>query len=100
MALAFVSVFGLATRLMALERRLASWEKSERLTPQRLAELAEVSEAVKRAEELLVKVNRREIARAKPRAEDGEFRPWANGSDKDALRRRAGLVAGQPAPHK
>jgi len=83
-----------------MERRLAAWEKSERLTPQRLAELAEVNEAVKRAEELLVKVNRREIARAKPRAEDGTYTPWANGSDKDALRRRAGLRAGQPAPHK
>jgi hypothetical protein len=100
MALAFVSVFGLVTRQMALERRLSSWEKSERLTPQRLAELAELNTAVERGLDLLKKLNQREVMRA--RRDDGTYAPMhgANGSDKDELRRRAGLRAGNPAPHQ
>lgn len=74
-----------------------SLEKSERLTPSTRAELAEFKEAIARAEELLAKVNRREIARAKPRNEAGEFEGAT--SIKDALRRKAGIVAGQPARH-
>lgn len=80
-----------------LNTQVANVERSERLTPARLAELAEVKAATERATELLTKVNRREIAAAKRRDHDGTF---ANGSDKDELRRRAGLVAGKPAPHQ
>jgi hypothetical protein len=78
-------------------------EKSERLTPSKLAAFSEFSEALTRAEELLVKVNRREIARAKKDETTGKFVVRANGSGpmsvKDELRLRAGLRAGMPAPH-
>lgn len=80
---------------------LSQLERTERLTPSRLAELAEFREALSRCEQLLEKVNRREIAAAKRRADDGTFAP--NGGDvaslKDALRRKAGLKAGEPARH-
>jgi len=79
--------------------RLCTVEKSERLTPSKLAELSEFREALSRCEELLVKVNRREIARAKPRDSDGTYINNAQ-SLKDQLRARAGLRAGQPAPHQ
>lgn len=78
---------------------ISGLEKSERLTPSKLAELAEFNEGLKRAEELLVKVNRREIARAKKRSDDGTFVNGAH-SPKDELRIRAGLRAGRPAPHQ
>lgn len=78
---------------------ISGLEKSERLTPSKLAEFAEFHEALKRAEELLVKVNRREIARAKKRDNDGTFVNGAH-SPKDELRIRAGLRAGRPAPHQ
>lgn len=78
---------------------MSNVERSERLTPARLAQLAEVNTALDRAEQLLLKVNRREIAAAKKRDSDGTYISGANGSDKDALRRRAGLRAGHPAPH-
>lgn len=79
--------------------RVSEVETSERLTPSKLAALSEFNEALQRCEELLVKVNRREIARAKPRSDDGTF----NGAPrdlKDQLRMRAGLRAGQPARHQ
>jgi len=90
-------VAGLQLRLEQCEVQMANVERSERLTPSRIAELADLKEAVSRTEDLLLKVNRREIARAKRRDDDGTF---TNGTDKDALRRRAGLRAGQPAPHQ
>jgi hypothetical protein len=70
------------------------------LTPSKLAALAEFSEALTRAEELLAKVNRREIARAKSRADDGTYIKPNGATTKDQLRMRAGLVAGRPAPHQ
>lgn len=84
-----------------LSGAVSQLERTERLTPSRLAELAEFREALSRAEQLLEKVNRREIARAKPRAEDGTY-ARSNGAavTKDELRARAGLRAGHPAPHQ
>jgi len=98
-ALAILTVFGLASRLLTLERRVAQWERSERITPAKLAEISEVNEAVQRGLDLLKKLNQREVMRA--RRDDGKYAPMhgANGSDKDELRRRAGLTAGKPAPH-
>jgi len=87
----------LELRLQELERMFAQLERSERLTPTKLAELGEVNEGIKRGEQLLKKLNQREVMRE--RRADGSY-AHMNGSDKDALRRRAGLVAGQPAPHK
>lgn len=100
----YASVLGLRrctalyATLASVQSRCSALETAPRLTPLMLAELSEFSEALKRAEELLVKVNRREIARAKPRADDGTY---LNGgrSLKDQLRERAGLRAGHPAPH-
>lgn len=80
---------------------ISALEKAERLTPSKLAELSEFNAALQRAEELLLKVNRREIARAKARESDGTYSP-PNGAGtlKDQLRAKAGLRAGQPAPHQ
>jgi len=79
---------------------VSEWEATMRSMPSRLADLAELRAAVDRAEDLLLKVNRREIARAKTRDESGAF-TRANGfsTTKDELRARAGLRAGMPAPH-
>lgn len=75
-------------------------EATKPLTPSSLAELAELREAVTRAEDLLVKVNRREIARSKSRDEAGQFARLNGHTSKDELRARAGLRAGLPAPHQ
>jgi len=91
-------MLGLQLRLQQCEQQLAQLERSERLTPTRLAELGELREAVNRADALLTKVNRREIAAAKRRDDEGQF-SRANGRDKDELRRRAGIRAGVPAEH-
>lgn len=90
-------VLGLQLRLEQCETQLANIERTERMTPAKLAELSEVNEGVQRAQDLLKKLNQREVMRA--RRDDGTYAPM-NGSDKDALRRRAGLRAGMPAPHK
>lgn len=57
-------------------------------------ELAEMHDAIGKAEELLKKVNQREVMRA--RRSGNAIDPAAT---KDELRRAAGLVAGKPAPH-
>jgi len=80
---------------------ISEMEKAERLTPSKLAALSEFNEALQRCEELLLKVNRREIARAKARASDGSYvGPNGAGETKEQLRARAGLLAGRPAPHQ
>lgn len=84
----------------ALRFRLSEMEKSTLLTPSKLSALAEYNESLQRCEELLLKVNRREIARAKKRSDDGTFTDQPALTLKDQLRKRAGLVAGQPAPHR
>lgn len=89
----------LSAELARLQSQLSELERSERLTPSRLAQLAEVNESLNRAEELLAKVNRREIARAKARSEDGTYAAPVAGTIKDQLRLKAGLRAGQPALH-
>ena len=110
LSLAVVAVIAAATALFLLARlsatvvslsgALSTLEKTERLTPSRLAELAEYRESLARAEQLLEKVNRRAIANAKPRSEDGTFAPGGDVANlKDALRRKAGLKAGEPARH-
>jgi hypothetical protein len=90
----------LSATLANVLSRCSALETQERLTPSKLAALSEFSEALTRAEELLLKVNRREIARAKKRSDDGTFTVNGAESLKDQLRRRAGLRAGQPAPHQ
>lgn len=92
--------YRLSVRLARLQSSLYAMEHSERLTPSKLAQLSDVNEALARAEDLLLKLNRREIARAKKRADDGTFAEPATGATlKDQLRAKAGLRAGQPALH-
>ena len=86
--------------LASVSSRCSAVETQERLTPSKLAALSEFSEALTRAEELLLKVNRREIARAKARADDGTYVKVNGTETKDQLRMRAGLIAGRPAPHQ
>lgn len=74
---------------------LSRFEAAERLTPSRLAELAAVRDAVEKGNDLLKRVNSREVMRA--RRMNGDHDP---NETKDDLRRRAGLIAGRPAPHK
>lgn len=97
-------ITAISAKVASALSRVYEVETSERLTPSRLAALSEFSEALTRAEELLVKVNRREIARAKKDETSGKFVSRANGSGgltlKDQLRQQAGLRAGMPAPHK
>lgn len=85
----------------SISGRMSSLEKTERLTPSSLAQLAEFRAAIDSAEDLLAKVNRRMIAAGKARTDDGTFRPrdLSGPVSKDELRRAAGLRAGQPAPH-
>lgn len=90
----------LSATLASVKSRLSEVETAERLTPSKLVALQEFSEALTRCEELLVKVNRREIARAKKRSDDGTFTVNGSESLKDQLRRRAGLRAGEIPKHQ
>jgi len=101
LAIALFSLRRSSVTAAQLYGELSQLERTERLTPSKLAELAEFREALQRAEALLEKVNRREIARAKPRADDGTYaKPNGAAVTKDELRMRAGLIAGRPAPHQ
>jgi len=98
-----LSVWGLKVTFAmraALLSRLSEMEKQTPLTASKLAALAEYNESLQRCEELLLKVNRREIARAKKRSDDGTFSDAEPLTLKDQLRKRAGLIAGKPAPHR
>lgn len=88
-------VQGLSARLATLTGELSHFEAAERLTPSRLAELAAVNDAIQKGNDLLKRVNSREVMRA--RRTNGDHDP---NETKDDLRRRAGLVAGRPAPHR
>lgn len=99
-AWAVLAVRRLSVSIATALSLISEMEKAERLTPSKLAALSEFNEALQRAEELLLKVNRREIARAKRRADDGTFHNPDAPVSKDELRMRAGLRAGQPARHQ
>lgn len=99
-AYAIRSCIRLSATVASVSSRCSAVETQERLTPSKLAALSEFSEALTRAEELLLKVNRREIARAKARADDGTYVKVNGTETKDQLRMRAGLIAGRPAPHQ
>jgi ABC-type multidrug transport system fused ATPase/permease subunit len=87
------------TREVSASVARLSGELSERattkdLTASSLAELAELRDAIDKGNELLKRVNQREVMRAR---RETPINPHAS---KDELRRAAGLVAGKPAPHK
>lgn len=87
------------TALIATVRSMTlQWDQMQPLTSSSLAALAEMQDSLKRGEELLLKVNRREIANAKNRASDGTFNTGA--TLKDQLRAQAGLRAGQVPRHQ
>jgi hypothetical protein len=88
------TVFAMSAQVTGIESRL---DQMPTLTPSLLVELAELKESLRRGEELLVKVNRREIANAKARAGNGTF---STVTTKDELRARAGLRAGQVPRHE
>lgn len=91
-----VSALGdyVSAEIASVSGALSRMEKSERLTPSMLAELADVKDAIEKGNALLKKVNSREVMRA--RRENGEIDGVVT---KEELRRRAGLIAGKPAPH-
>lgn len=100
-ASAYTTAKRLSATLADVQQQLLQLETSQHLTPSKLAALTEFSEALTRCEELLLKVNRREIARAKARDGDGTYiKSNGAGTLKDQLRARSGLVAGRPAPHQ
>lgn len=79
---------------------LSSLEKSERLTPSKLAELADVRDAIEKGLALLKRINSREVMRERNRIGANEdAAPSDPASLKAYLRRKAGLIAGQPARH-
>lgn len=88
------TVFALSAEVTGLGSRL---DQMPTLTPSSLVALAELKESLQRGEELLAKVNRREIANAKARGENGTFSGGA--TLKDQLRAQAGLRAGQVPRH-
>lgn len=86
-----------SAEIVQLSGRLSDLERSERLTPSKLAELADVRDAIDKGNALLKRVNSREVMRAR---RDDALAAVDTGNTKDDLRRRAGLVAGKPAPHQ
>lgn len=84
--------------------RISELEKPQRSTASLLAASAELRESCERAETLLDRINKRDAVRAsRERRSDGTFSATSisNPADlKQQLRIRAGLVAGQPAPHQ
>lgn len=67
------------------------------LTSSQLAELAEVRDAIEKGNALLKRINQRETMRDR---RESSGRPSVDSiTDKDQLRRIAGLRAGTPAPH-
>lgn len=86
----------ISAELARLSAKLSAWEKVERLTPSQLVELSELKDACEKGNALLKKISQREVMRA--RREEQLAEPTI--SDKDALRRRAGIIPGRPAPHQ
>jgi coenzyme F420-reducing hydrogenase alpha subunit len=81
--------------------RISEMEKPQRSTASLLAASVELRESCERAETLLDRVNKRDAVRAsRERRSDGTFTATNSADLKQQLRIRAGLVAGQPAPHQ
>jgi len=81
--------------------RISEVEKQRHSTASLLAASVELRESCERAETLLDRVNKRDAVRAsRERRSDGTFSATSPAELKQQLRIRAGLVAGQPAPHQ
>lgn len=86
----------LSAAVARLSSSVSSMERAERLTPSQLVELNQLNDACAKANDLLKRINQREVMRDRRAAVVVDL---PTGS-KDELRRRAGLVAGRPAPHQ
>lgn len=84
----------LSVRLAECYTKLSEIEASARSTSSSLVESAELRDAIEKGNELLKRVNQREIMRAR------RTQAIDPGATKDDLRRYAGLTAGKPAPHR
>lgn len=88
----------ISAELARISSRVSQLAKAEHLTPSQLVELSELRDACEKGNALLKKISQRETMR--DRREAGNGASAAHVSDKDELRRRAGLIAGRPAPHQ
>jgi hypothetical protein len=83
--------------------RISAVEKPQHSTASLLAASVELRESCERAESILDRINKRDAVRAsRERRSDGTFSETSISNPaelKQRLRIRAGLVAGQPAPH-
>ncbi len=85
----------------ALSSAFSRMETSERLTPSKLVELSETRDAITQGNALLKRINQREVmAERRAATSDSERAPDDPAQLKAYLRRKAGLVAGRPAPHR
>ncbi|HEY3498637.1 MAG TPA: hypothetical protein VGK73_28295 [Polyangiaceae bacterium] len=81
--------------------RASAEAKKLRSTTSTLAELAEIRDYMGKLDAWAKRINARETMRERRAAERAESSTLAfSGNSKDELRRRAGLVAGQPARHR
>jgi hypothetical protein len=86
--------------IASLRGSLSLLEKSERLTPSKLAELADVHDAIGKGNALLKRINQREVMRdRRPESGNGDAVPSDPAALKAYLRQKAGLVAGQVPKH-
>lgn len=88
----------LSAEIAVVSGKLSQIEQAERLTPSKLAELADVRDAIGKGNALLKRINSRETMRdrhAQAQAVQAVDMPI----DKAELRRRAGIVAGKPVQH-
>lgn len=84
-----------------LRGSLSSWEKSERLTASKLAELADVRDGIEKGNALLYRIAQRETMRdRRANGAASEQLPSDPAALKAYLRQKAGLVAGKVPPHK
>ncbi len=85
----------------ALSSSFSRLETTERLTPSKLVELSETRDAITKGTALLKRINQREVmAERRVAIAESERPPDDPAQLKAYLRRKAGLVAGRPAPHR
>lgn len=98
---AIVSIAASAIAVWAASRASSAATKL-RSTSSTLAELAEIRDYMGKVDAWAKRINARETMRERRAAERDESSTLVSSasSTKDELRRRAGLVAGQPARHR
>lgn len=102
-SVSMLMIFALQRRFAALAEScssLLSMEGRLRSTVLVSAELAELSDAIGKGNALLKRINSRDVMRDRREAKSADGPPDDPAQLKAYLRRKAGLVAGQPAPHR